>query len=81
MLLISETKLGDSFPLSQFVLEEFTPPYRRDRMEHGGGLMLFIRKDIPSKLLPDINPSRNIDNIFVEVMLRSKMAYFRLLQP
>ena len=35
ILLISETKLDDTFPLSQFILEGFTPPYRLDRKEHG----------------------------------------------
>ena len=34
--------------------------------------MLFVREDIPSKLLPNINPSCNIENIFVEINLRSK---------
>ena len=72
ILLISETKLDDTFSLSQFILEGFTPPYMLNRMEHGGGLMLFIREDIPSKLLPDVNPSGNIENIFVEIYLRSK---------
>ena len=55
-LLISETNLDDAFPLSQFMLEGFTPPYRLDRTEHGGGLILSAREDIPSKLLPNINP-------------------------
>ena len=70
ILLISETNLDDTFPLSQFILEGFTPPYRLDRTEHGGGLMLFIREDIPSKLLPNVNPSGNIENIFVDINLR-----------
>ena len=65
-LLISETKLDNTFPWSQFILEGFTPPYRLDRTEHGGGLMLFIRENMPSKLLPNVNPSGNIKNIFVE---------------
>ena len=72
VLLISETKLDDTFPLNQFILEGFTPPYRIDRTAHGGGLMLFFREDIPSKLLPNINLSCNIENIFVEINLRSK---------
>ena len=50
VLLISETKLDDTFPLNQFILEGFTPPYRTDRTAHGGGLTLFVREDIPSKL-------------------------------
>ena len=31
ILVISETKLGDTFPLSEFNLEGFTLPYRLDR--------------------------------------------------
>ena len=30
------------------------------RTEHGGGLMLFVRENTPSKLLPNVNPSVNI---------------------
>ena len=70
ILLISETKLDDTFSLSEFILEGFTPPYRLDKKEHGGGLMLFVREDIPSKLLPYVNPSGNIENIFVEINFR-----------
>ena len=51
VLLISETKVDVSFPSSQFILDGFIPPYRLDRMQHGGGIMLFIREDISSKLL------------------------------
>ena len=72
VLLISETKLDNPFPLNQFILEGFTPPHRIDRTAHGGGLMLLVREDIPSKLLPHINPSCNIEDIFVEINLRSK---------
>ena len=49
----------------------FTRPYRLDRTEHGGGLILFIREHIPSKLLPNVNPG-NVENIVVEINLRSK---------
>ena len=55
---------------NQFILEGFIPPYRLDRTMHGGGLMLFVREDIPSKLLTNIDPSSNIENIFVEINLR-----------
>ena len=71
VFLISETKLDDTFPLNQFILEGFTPPYRLDRKEHGGGLLVFIREAIPYKLLSNVNPSGNFQNIFVEINLRS----------
>ena len=71
ILLISETKLNHTFLLYQFVLEGFTPPYRFDRTPHDDleGIssltMLFVREDIPSKLLSNIDPSGNTENIFV----------------
>ena len=45
ILLISETKLDNTFPLNQFLLEGFTPPCRLYRTMQGGGLMLFVRED------------------------------------
>ena len=42
-LLISETKLDDSFPSGQFEIGEFSMPYRYDRNSMGGGLLLYIR--------------------------------------
>ena len=66
ILLISETKLDASFPSCQFILDRFTPPYRLDRRHHGGGIMLFVREDIPSKLLNgDTSVRRNQVNFVV----------------
>ena len=64
ILLISETNLDDTFPLNQFILEGVTPPYRLDRTK------LLVREDVLSKLLPNIDPSGNIENIFVKINLR-----------
>ena len=51
MFLISETKLDDSFPSAQFLIKGFSAPYRVDRNSKGGGLLFYIREDIPSKIL------------------------------
>ena len=51
ILMLSETKLDSSFPEGQFLIPGYCAPYRKDRTCHGGGLMLFVREDIPSKLL------------------------------
>ena len=72
VLLISETKLDASFPSSQFILDGFTPPYRLDRMQHAGGIMLFIRAGIPSKLLKADTSISGIENLLIEINLRSK---------
>ena len=49
LLLISETKIDDTFPSSQFLIPGFSTPYRLDRTENSGGLILYVREDIPSK--------------------------------
>ena len=46
---ISETKIGDTLSESQFLIEGFSTPYRLDRTAKGGGILLYIRRDIPSK--------------------------------
>ena len=51
ILLFLETKIGDSFPQGQFVINGFNIPYRLDRDCLGGGLMFIVREDIPSNLL------------------------------
>ena len=80
LLILEETNVDDTFPLSRFILEGLTPPYRPDIMEHGGGLMLFVKVEIPSKLLPNVNLYGKIENIFVKINLRlAKKDYFRLL--
>ena len=48
ILVIYETKLDETFPSSQFHMNGFSLPYRLDRNCHGGGVMIFVRKDIPS---------------------------------
>ena len=48
ILMISESKLDDSFLDSQFFIEGFGEPFRLDRSRNGGGIMLFIQSDIPA---------------------------------
>ena len=50
-LTVSETKLDHSFPVGQFLIDGYGPPIRLDRDIHGGGLVFFVREDIPCKLL------------------------------
>ena len=72
ILLISETKLDSSFLVNQFLIDGFTPPYRLDRDANRRGIMLYVREDIPSKLLSNNDQDSEIENIFVEINLRSK---------
>ena len=69
ILLICETKLDSSFPRAQFQIHGFGEAYRFDRNKKGGGILLYIRDDIPSKL---IESKMTIEGLFVEINLRKK---------
>ena len=51
ILLLCETKINHTFPTPQFFISGYSSPCRLDRAIHGGGLLLYVRNDIPSKLL------------------------------
>ena len=51
ILIITETKLDSTFPSSQFMIKGYSEPYRLDRNRNGGGVLIYIREDIPSKNL------------------------------
>ena len=42
ILMFTETKLDDSFPVSQFEIDGFSTPFRLDRNKNGGGILLCI---------------------------------------
>ena len=68
ILLISETKIDSSFPTAQFNMNDFTT-YRRDRNINGGGIILYVREDIPSSLL---KIDTSIEALYVEINVRKK---------
>ena len=60
VLMISETKIDDSFPIANLKI----------RNSAGGGIMLYVREDIPSNLLKV--ESLPIEGFYVELKLRSE---------
>ena len=75
VLLISETKVDSSFPSVQFHLG-YATSHKLDRNANGGGILLYIREDIPSKLL---NSDLSIEGFFIEIRLRKDLAPLQLL--
>ena len=69
ILLISETKIDNSFPTSQFGIQGYTP-FRLDRSANGD-LLLYTRNDIPAKKLPYL-ASGNIECIILEITISNK---------
>ena len=74
ILLISETKLNETFPENQFIIHGFHPPYRRDRDDKGdkgGGLLLYLRDYIPSRKI-NVKFDPIIEAIVIEINLKKK---------
>ena len=70
ILLVVETKLDATFPESQFVIEGYSAPYRLDGNRNGGGILIYVREDIPSKKLSKHNFPDDIEGFFIEINLR-----------
>ena len=70
ILLISETKLNESFPVNQFIAFGYSVPYRLDRISKGGGLLLYIKETIPSRLLKSFVLEKDIQALFIETNFR-----------
>ena len=65
ILVIGETKLDHTFPDEQFRIKGYKKPYRRDRNCNGGGVMIYVREDIPSMQLKKHNFTSAVEAIFV----------------
>ena len=55
--MLSESKLDDSFPSGQFLIDDFHTPFRFDCNKNVGGIMLYVREDIPARVLSHNYPS------------------------
>ena len=51
IFVISETKIDNGFPISQFTMTGYSIPFRLDQTSHRGGILLFVREDIPCKII------------------------------
>ena len=77
VLTIQETKLDTSFPTAQLLIDGYSEPYRLDRDCHGGGVLIYVREDIPSKLLNKHTFTKNVEGLFIEINLRKcKILFF-----
>ena len=69
-MVFGETKLGDSYPMAQLLIDGFGKPFRLDRNAYGGDLLIYVRSDIPCKQLNKHESSDNIEGISGEINFR-----------
>ena len=73
---LSETKLDESFPTAQFHISNFVL-HRKDRNSHGGGIITYIRSDLPHRRRFDLELNVNtFEFIILEVQFYNKEKWF-----
>ena len=66
----SEKNLDCSFPTGKFLINGCSEPFKIDQNSKGGGIMLYVRGDIPSKLSGvEVSPT---EGFYVEINLRKE---------
>ena len=65
-LVLSETKIDQSFPTAQFYIKGYEVRARRDRDKHGGGLIEFVKNDFTSKRLKEYETKQS-ESIYSEL--------------
>ena len=61
IFMVTETKLDDSFPVSQFNVEGFSTPFRLDRNKNCGGIILYSRSYIIASKLTSFTYPNDIE--------------------
>ena len=77
VIMISETKIVEKFPARQFPIEGYSSPYKLDQNCNGGGIIIYVRENISSKLF-EITASTEC--ILTEPTLRKKRCLITLIK-
>ena len=70
LLIITEANLDGTYPISQFHVNGYSMPDRLDRNRNVRGVIIYVREDIPSKVLRKNLFPNDIEGIFVEINFR-----------
>ena len=71
ILIVTESKFP-TFPKKQFYINGYAPPFRFDHTKNSGGVIIYVREDIPSKELTDHLSPINFEGIFFEINLKKR---------
>ena len=86
---ICETKLDNRFLEAQFSIKNFKC-HRQDRTCHGGGLIMYVKSDIPYRrryyfenLVCNASPNYSVEMIIIEAVMnkRDKWVYVLMYKP
>ena len=82
IFVLTETKLDEMLTTSSFLIDSFSLPFQLDQSQKGGGILINVRSNIPSKVLTKHSFPNDIEILFVEINFRkSKWLLFRTYHP
>ena len=83
ILVVQETKIDDTFSNESIQIPGYEhKPFRRDRKLGGGGIITYVREDIPSKAVNLVNIPDDIEEDFIELNFRkAKWLLFSIYLP
>ena len=70
ILVLKETQVDDTFSLGQLYIEVLNACYRLDRNCIGGGVIIYVRNYIPSKVFEKHILPQDIEGMFIELNFR-----------
>ena len=82
VMIFTQTKPDDSYSTAQLMAGRFKKPFRLDKDSNGGGMLIYVKSDIPSTLNSSHNFPDEIEGMFIEINLRkSKWLLFGTYHP
>ena len=75
ILVLTETKLDETFPTSSFLTDGFSSPFRLDPKRKGGGIRIHVRSDIPCQRLTKHSFPNDIEGYLVKSILEKANDY------
>ena len=72
---IAESKLDNSFPTSQFLIQGYNSPYRLDISENNGGLLVYVKRGIISKRLSIHKQPFDMQAIIIELQFHNQKCF------
>ena len=67
ILMISETKLDDTFLHALCHLKDFSSPYRLDRNYRDGGILVYVKHNISSNFVKLDQKFKHFQGFFIEL--------------
>ena len=59
-------------------MDGFIPPFRKDRNLNGAGAALYVREDVPSRLISFKNDDKDIEHLFKKSTSARKSGRFHV---